>query len=190
MLFPFIIVPLSVGRESSIRAVDQSLAENRMVLLVAQRDSTIEEPEQGDLYSGRHRRLDHADAEAAGRPDPPPRPGGRARPRSSTSRAPTTFRRRASSRSPRRRPQPARSRTQALVRSAKESMDRIVGLGKGVSPEVLVLVANLEDPGRLADLVASNLELAIPDAQRVLETIDGTERLKRSPSSCCARSSC
>ena len=57
-------------------------------------------------------------------------------------------------------------------------MDRIVGLGKGVSPEVLVLVANLEDPGRLADLIASNLELAIPDAQRVLETIDGTERLK------------
>ncbi len=41
-----------------------------------------------------------------------------------------------------------------------------------------MLVANLEDPGRLADLIASNLELAIPDAQRVLETIDGTERLK------------
>ena len=50
VLYPFIIVPLSLGRESSIRAVDQSLAENRMVLLVAQRDAKIEEPEQSDLY--------------------------------------------------------------------------------------------------------------------------------------------
>jgi ATP-dependent Lon protease len=68
---------------------------------------------------------------------------------------------------------------QALVRSAKEAMDSIVGLGKGVSPEVLVLIANLEDPGRLADLIASNLELTVDAAQAILETIDPVERLQR-----------
>jgi len=51
VLYPYIIVPLSIGRESSIRAVDEALAENRMVLLVAQKNPEIEEPEQDDLYS-------------------------------------------------------------------------------------------------------------------------------------------
>ena len=177
VLYPFIIVPLSLGRESSIRAVDQSLAESRMVLLVAQRDARIEEPEQSDLYTigtaasimrmlklpdGRIRLLVQGVArvrlEHLSRPDDFPQ--ARIEPIAELP------------------PDSGSLATQALVRSAKESMDRIVGLGKGVSPEVLVLVANLEDPGRLADLIASNLELAIPDAQRVLETIDGTERLQ------------
>ncbi|MEO8275293.1 MAG: endopeptidase La [Thermoanaerobaculia bacterium] len=177
VLYPFIIVPLSLGRESSIRAVDHSLAENRMVLLVAQRDATIEEPEQSDLYSvgtaasimrmlklpdGRIRLLVQGVArvrlEHLSRADDFPQ--ARIQPITEVL------------------GEPGQLSTQALVRSAKESMDRIVGLGKGVSPEVLVLVANLEEPGRLADLIASNLELAIPDAQRVLESVDGIERLK------------
>ena len=177
VLYPYIIVPLSLGRESSIRAVDQSLAESRMVLLVAQRDATIEEPEQSDLYSigtaasimrmlklpdGRIRLLVQGVArvrlEHLSRADDFPQARIQPIPEIPSEHGSLAVR--------------------ALVRSAKESMDRIVGLGKGVSPEVLVLVANLEDPGRLADLIASNLELAIPDAQRVLELIDGTERLK------------
>jgi ATP-dependent Lon protease len=177
VLYPFIIVPLSLGRESSIRAVDQSLADSRMVLLVAQRDPAIEEPEQTELYTigtaasimrmlklpdGRIRLLVQGVArvrlEHLSRADDFPQ--ARILP------------------IPEIPPEPGSLAVQALVRSAKESMDRIVGLGKGISPEVLVLVANLEDPGRLADLIASNLELAIPDAQRVLEMIDGTERLR------------
>jgi ATP-dependent Lon protease len=50
VIFPFMIVPLFVSRERSIRAVDQALAENRMIMLTAQRDSDKEEPGQGDLY--------------------------------------------------------------------------------------------------------------------------------------------
>ena len=67
------------------------------------------------------------------------------------------------------------------MRSVKESLDRAVTLGKGISPEVMVIAANLDDPGRLADLAASNLELKLADAQAVLETLD--------PSSGCAGSS-
>src|SRR5262245_2537287 len=50
VIFPFMIVPLFVSRERSIRAVDQALAGNRMIMLAAQRDSDKEEPGQGDLY--------------------------------------------------------------------------------------------------------------------------------------------
>ena len=45
VLFPFTIVPLSVGREPSVRAVDQALAANRLILLVTQRDANLESPD-------------------------------------------------------------------------------------------------------------------------------------------------
>src|SRR5690242_1636153 len=50
VIFPFMIVPLFVQREKSIRAVDQALAENRMIMLVSQRDLDKEEPLSSDLY--------------------------------------------------------------------------------------------------------------------------------------------
>ncbi len=178
VLYPFIIVPLSIGRDSSIAAVDNALSEHRLVLLVAQRDPSIDEPGAEHLHrigtaaaimrmlklpDGRIRilaqgiarvRIDHishAEPFLQGRVERiPERPL----------------------------PEPTLE-LQALVRSAKEAMDRIVALGKGVSPEVLVLIANLEDPGRLADLVASNLELSLDDAQAVLEEIDPVARLQR-----------
>src|SRR2546428_13925124 len=51
VVYPFIIVPLSVSRERSIRAVDQALADNRMILLVSQKDSQVEEPSEKDLFN-------------------------------------------------------------------------------------------------------------------------------------------
>ncbi|MEK7831093.1 MAG: LON peptidase substrate-binding domain-containing protein, partial [Acidobacteriota bacterium] len=50
VIFPFMIVPLFVSRERSIRAVDQALAENRMIMLSAQKDPDNEEPKPGELY--------------------------------------------------------------------------------------------------------------------------------------------
>src|SRR5258708_6690586 len=50
VIYPFMIVPLFVSREKSIRAVDEALSENRMILLVCQKDLDKEEPQQDDLY--------------------------------------------------------------------------------------------------------------------------------------------
>src|SRR5262245_32614964 len=50
VVFPFIIAPLSVARDISMQAVDRALSENRMILLVAQRDKDEEEPGQADLF--------------------------------------------------------------------------------------------------------------------------------------------
>jgi ATP-dependent Lon protease len=67
------------------------------------------------------------------------------------------------------------------VRSVRQELEKAVQLGKTISPEVMVIVANLDDPGRLADLVASNLELKLADAQVVLEELDPTPACARSP---------
>ena len=50
VLFPFVMVPLSIGRDRSVAAVDQALAENRLLLLLAQRDPNEESPASKDLY--------------------------------------------------------------------------------------------------------------------------------------------
>src|SRR5438045_8062958 len=58
-------------------------------------------------------------------------------------------------------------------------MEKAINLGKNISPEVMAIIANLDDAGRLADLSASNLELKVEDAQSVLEIADTTARLRR-----------
>ena len=50
VVFPYIILPLSVGRDKSVLAVDRALAESRVIMLVAQRDSAIDNPGEGELY--------------------------------------------------------------------------------------------------------------------------------------------
>src|SRR5881227_3172615 len=68
---------------------------------------------------------------------------------------------------------------EALVRNVRASMEKAINLGKNISPEVLAIIANLDDAGRLADLSASNLELKVEDAQTVLDIFDPVPRLRR-----------
>ena len=67
---------------------------------------------------------------------------------------------------------------EALLRSVKQNLEKSVSLGKNISPEVMVIAANLDDPARLADLAASNLDLKLEDAQKILESTDAIERLR------------
>src|SRR5204863_1052394 len=68
---------------------------------------------------------------------------------------------------------------EALVRNVKSSLEQMVSLGKNISPDLVAIAANLDDPGRLADLVASNLDLKVDRAQEVLQLIDPIDRLRR-----------
>jgi len=68
---------------------------------------------------------------------------------------------------------------EAMLRTVKKSLEKSASLGKAISSEVMVIASNLEDPGRLADLVASNLDLKIEDAQAVLKMVDPVARLKK-----------
>ena len=178
VVFPYIILPLSVGRDKSVLAVDRALSESRVIMLVPQRDAAIDNPGEADLFEmgtaavimrmlklpdGRIRILVQGLARARVQHISQVEPYLQAKiERIEEPRA------------------EARSlEIEALVRSVKESLDRAVTLGKGISAEVMVIAANLEDPGRLADLAASNLDLKLAEAQQVLETIDPIERLRK-----------
>jgi ATP-dependent Lon protease len=178
VVFPYIILPLSVGRDKSVLAVDRALAESRVIMLVAQRDAANDNPGEADLFEvgtaavimrmlklpdGRIRILVQGLA--------------RARVQHISQMEPYLQAKIERIEEPR--PAAPSLEIEALVRSVKESMDRAVSLGKGISAEVMVIAANLEDPGRLGDLAASNLDLKLTEAQSVLETIDPIERLRR-----------
>jgi ATP-dependent Lon protease len=178
VVFPYIILPLSVGRDKSVLAVDRALSESRVIMLVAQRDAATDNPGETDLFEvgtaavimrmlklpdGRIRILVQGLA--------------RARVQHISQMEPYLQAKIERIEEPR--PEAGPLEVEALVRSVKESLDRAVTLGKGISPEVMVIAANLEDAGRLADLAASNLELKLAEAQGVLETIDPIERLRK-----------
>ncbi|MCC6130108.1 MAG: endopeptidase La [Acidobacteria bacterium] len=178
VLYPFVIVPLSVSREKSIAAVDAGLSEQRVMLLVAQKDGTVEEPGPQDLPEigtaasilrmlklpdGRVRLLVQ----------------GLARMKIETFVQETPYLRARVSRIAE--PEPPKQMTEeleAMLRSAKEGLDKAVSLGKAISPEVMLIASGLEDPARLADLIASNLELKVEETQTILEIISPIERLK------------
>ncbi len=69
--------------------------------------------------------------------------------------------------------------SEAVMRTVKEQIERIVSLGKVLIPDVMVVIENLEEPGRLADMVASNLGLKVDVTQSVLELPDPIQRLRR-----------
>ena len=178
VVYPFIIAPLSVAREVSIQAVDQALADNRMILLATQRDKDEEEPEEEDLFGvgtvavimrmlklpdGRIRVLVQGVCRARVLKFNSTRPFLHARIERVNDQP----------------HDPASIEKEALMRSVKRLLERASSLGKTLPSEVMVIANNLEDPGRLADLTSSNLDLKAEEAQEVLETLDPVARLKR-----------
>ena len=69
--------------------------------------------------------------------------------------------------------------TEALVRSVKQNVERVAELGRTVQPELALVLQNVDEPGRISDLVASNLTLKLTDAQAILETEDALARLNK-----------
>ena len=69
--------------------------------------------------------------------------------------------------------------TEAVIRTAKETLERLTSLGKVLMPDVMVVIENLDEPGRLADIIISNLGLKVEVIQEILETEDPLARLKQ-----------
>lgn len=177
VIFPYMIIPLFVGREMSIKAIDDALAGNRMILLVAQKDLNIENPEPKDLYNvgtvgmimrmlklpdGRIKILVQGLSKARIENFMKKEPYYIADIQKITDPEVEVI-----------------LETEALTRNVKEQLDKAVSLGKAILPDILVVVENLEEPGRIADLIASNLGLKVDVAQDVLETLDPVARLKK-----------
>jgi ATP-dependent Lon protease len=71
------------------------------------------------------------------------------------------------------------SELEAMTRAVRENLEKVVSLGKILSPDILMILEDVSDPGRLADLVASNLGLKVHEAQSILAVQDPGERLKK-----------
>ncbi len=177
ILFPFVMVPFSVGRERSVAAVDQALAESRLILLLGQKDPTAEDPSADELYKigtvaaivrmiklpdDRIRILVQGLSRARVEYFIHEEPFLRAR-IARVEEPPTDH---------------GDLETEAFIRTIRTNLEKAAELGKSISPEVMLIASTLEDGARLADLVASNLNLKVADAQRVLEAEDLVTRLK------------
>lgn len=178
VVFPYMIAPLFVNRERSIRAVDQSLAENRMILLVTQKNPAVDDPKPSDLHDfgtvsvimrmlklpdGRVRILVQGFSRAKVEyfDESQPYLVAKVRPKAEVETIAESV------------------QMEALIRNVKSAVEKAVSLGKNLSQDLVAIITSINDPGRLADLVASNLDLKADRAQEILEQVDPAERLRQ-----------
>src|SRR5208337_3942142 len=178
VIFPYMILPLFVGRDISIKAIDHALNTNRMVLLLAQKDLNVETPTTGDLYlMGTVCMIMRMLKLPDGRVKILVQGLSKARVSRFTQHEP--FFMADIAKVTEEKPAETSIENEALIRNVKEQMDKVVNLGKTVLPDVMVVIENIEDPGRLADLITANLGLKTDQAQEILEMSDPVMRLTR-----------
>jgi len=178
VVYPFMIIPLFVGREMSVKAVDSALAGDRMILLATQHEISEEDPPPDKIYGvgtvamimrmlklpdGRVKILVQGLAKARINEFITEKPfySVRIERMNDTPLVDISL------------------ETEALIRTVREQLAKVIELGKQISPEVVVILENIQDPGSMADLIASNLGLKVADAQQLLETVDPITRLTK-----------
>lgn len=176
VVFPYMILPLYVGRESSIKAVEDSLASNRLIFLASQKEITEENPTEESIYTvgtiamimrmrklsdGRVKILIQGVAKGRIKNFKKSAPNFEVDIEKVTDPDVTG----------------ANVEYEAMIRTSKEHLEKIIALGRSLSPDILLVIDDVTDPGRLADLIASNLGLKVSEAQRVLETPHPKDRL-------------
>lgn len=175
VVYPHMVIPLFVGREKSIMALEQAMSDDKQVLLVAQKDAAIDQPRQQDLYTigtvatilqllklpdgtvkvlveGQQRAkiIDVRDTEGSFQSEYVPI---------------TT-------------PEPSEREAEVLTRSLLNRFDQYVNISKKVPAEVMTSLSGIEDPGRLADTVAAHMALELAQKQEILEIADVRDRLE------------
>jgi ATP-dependent Lon protease len=177
VVFPHMVIPLFVGREKSVRALDAAMEGDKQILLVAQRSPDIDDPEAGDLYpigtianvlqllklpDGTIKVLVEGTsrAEIAGFSERNGLMTGRARLTESVY-----------TRNER--------EVEVISRSLMTLFEQLVKLSRKIPPELMATLAGLDDASRLADTIAAHLTVRLQDKQQILETADVADRLER-----------
>jgi ATP-dependent Lon protease len=176
VVFPHMIVPLFVGREKSVRALEDVMKDDKQILLVTQKNAAQDDPTTADIFmvgtvgtvlqllklpdgtvkvlveGGQRARIQRfAENEAFFQAYAEGLGDGGASPQE----------------------------TEALARTVVAQFEQYIKLNKKIPPEVLVSINQIEDPGKLADTVAAHLSLKIPEKQELLETSGVSERLEK-----------
>ena len=176
VVFPHMIVPLFVGREKSVRALESVMAEDKQILLVAQRNASQDDPAVDDIYrvgtvSTILQLLKLPDGtvkvlvEGTRRARITGFAGTEAYFEANVEKLPE--------------PESDTKELEALGRTVVGQFEQYIKLNKKIAPEVLVSLNQIEAPGKLADTVASHLNLKIAEKQELLEITRAGERLER-----------
>ena len=178
VVFNYMIIPLFVGRPASVSAINEAMMKDKLLLLVTQKDATQDEPKADELFSvgmvcmvmrtlklpdGRLKVLVQAVSKAKVEEVIQEEPHLVARITVVKDRQVEQI----------------TVEIEALMRTARENTEKILSLKGITSSDLMVILNNIEEPGRLADLVVSNLRLKTAESQSVLETFDPVERLKK-----------
>ncbi|HHT48756.1 MAG TPA: endopeptidase La [Firmicutes bacterium] len=176
IVFPYVIIHLDVGREKSVSALEEAMVNNRMIVLAAQHQAKTDEPEPQDIYrlgtlaevkqllklpDGTLRvlveGLSRVKVKSFLQRDPHYRVVVE-KVEESTHKTPEL---------------------QALMRSTCFQFEQYIKNSKRIQPDVLASVSSIEEPGRLADVIASHLNLKVEDKQALLEAITPGQRLEK-----------
>ncbi len=177
VLFNYTILPLFVGRDASVQAVEAALQKNRYLLILTQKDEQQDKPGPDDVHrlgtvvmimrmlklpDGRLKLLVQgiSRARALALTDDNAYLEAEIQPLPEAERVPSSV------------------ALEAMMRTAREQSERILALRGMASPDITNVLGSIDHPGRLADLIASNLRLKIVEAQQLLETLDPVERLR------------
>ncbi|WP_019004358.1 endopeptidase La [Cohnella laeviribosi] len=176
LVYPSMVLHLDVGREKSVKALEQCMVDDHMILLCSQSEINIEEPTEDDIYrvgtiakvrqmlklpNGTIRVLVEGVVRAEIEQYLP------------NDRFYEVVARELHE------VQAADSELDALMRAVLGQFEHYINLSKKVTPETLAAVSDIEEPGRLADVITSHLSLKIKDKQEILETIDVRARLEK-----------
>ncbi len=176
LVYPSMVLHLDVGREKSVKALEQCMVDDHMILLCSQSEVNIEEPTQDDIYrigtiakvrqmlklpNGTIRVLvegvDRAEIEQYLPNDNFYEVVAHELHEGQTN----------------------DSELDALMRAVLSQFEHYINLSKKVTPETLAAVSDIDQPGRLADVITSHLSLKIKDKQEILETVEVRPRLEK-----------
>ncbi len=175
VVYPHVVVPLFVGRDKSIAALDEAVANNKQVLLIAQTDSLIDTPYTGDLYKiGTLANI----LQLLKLPDGTVKilVEGIARAKVLDWTQSTSFFEAHAEILPEKNDRP--DEIEVLTRSVSDQFENYVRLNKRIGPEVLVAVSQIKDPEKLADVIATHLALKLEQKQKLLEITSLAGRLE------------
>jgi ATP-dependent Lon protease len=175
VVFPHMVVPLFVGREKSVRALEEAMQRGRKLLLSAQRDAKTDDPSPQDIFTlgtlativqmiklpdGTVKVLVEGKARAEVQSFEEEDDYFLVSLRLIDEQEDLTV------------------EVEALIRSIRAAFDNYIKLNKKVPPETLSTVQSITDPARLADTIVAHLNLKIEDKQRILEVTSPRERLE------------
>lgn len=179
VVYPYMIIPLFVGRTSSINAVNEALNKDRLIFLAAQKNTEEENPERDGICKvgcvgmimrmnklpedGKIKILVQGLVKAEIKDFDQDFPHFQVKINRIQENA---WEHRA-------------LEAEALIRNVKALLEKVISMGKVLSPDILVVLDEITEPGRLADLVASNLGLKVEQSQAILEISDPVDRLRK-----------